>query len=271
MGLFDGSPEISSIAKGLYAGSTAEIAFLLKAPIVLIIDAQKMAHSAAAVVHGFHTLQPNIKISGVIFNRVNSARHAHLLNQAINSIGVPSLGCVPKLESLHIPERHLGLFTAVERLAEVQSFLENASQVVNEYIDMDTLIQIAYQAPPLNSDLSETEKINGLGINIAYAHDEAFCFYYEDNLEELKEQGANVISFSPVSDARLPEDIHGIYFGGGYPELYSEKISSNQLMLKDIAHLIKYGLPVYAECGGLMMLSQGMKNDDGDLYKFIGV
>jgi len=271
MGLFDGSIELSSLTAGLYSGSTAEIAFLLKAPIILIIDAQRMAHSAAAVLHGFHTLNPQIKISGVIFNRVNSARHAHLLNQTIKPYGIPSLGCIPKNEGLHIPERHLGLYTVIERLAEVQSVLENAANVVNEHIDMDMVMQIANQAPPLYVEHSEIEPSDLIEVNIAYAHDEAFCFYYEDNLEELKKYGANVVSFSPIYDARLPEDTHGIYFGGGYPELYSEKISSNQMMLKEIAHLIKYGLPVYAECGGLMVLTQGITKDDGSLHKFIGV
>jgi cobyrinic acid a,c-diamide synthase len=256
MGFFDG------YASDLLEGSSAGIASLLSAPVILVVDCAKMSGSAAAVVHGFHTLLPQVSLAGVICNRVGSLRHSGWLKEAIeNHTGVPVLGCIPRLDDLKVPERHLGLFTVQGREDEVQTWLAQAAAVAAQYVDMERLLAIAYSAPELPAP-SQPEPVNRLPqVKLAAARDAAFCFYYEDNLDELRRQGAEITFFSPLQDDRLPEGAAGLYFGGGYPELYAEALSDNHNLMQQIANCHRQGMPIYAECGGLMYLTQGLQMD----------
>jgi cobyrinic acid a,c-diamide synthase len=264
MGLFDG------YGADPFEGSSAGVAELLQTPIILVIDCAKMSASASALVHGFHTFSASLPLAGVICNRVGSQQHAKWLVEAIEKWNnLPVLGCIPHLETLNIPERYLGLLTVRERETEVQAFLARAGEIIAQNIDLDRLLVIARQAPDLmsapNPAFFPTPKVR-----VAVARDEAFCFYYEDNLDELRQWGAEIVFFSPLRDAHLPGDIGGIYLGGGYPELYAETISSNQTLLKNIAQYGRLDMPIFAECGGLLYLAQTFRDTNGS-YPMVGL
>ena len=264
MGFFDG------YGADPLDGSSAGVAVLLQTPVILVIDCAKMSGSASALVHGFHTFCPPVQLAGVICNRVGSRQHSEWLIEAIEKRNnLPVLGCIPRLESLEVPERHLGLFTVDERESEVQEFLAKVGEIIEQNVDLKRLLAIAEQAPSLPFEpepiVSTTEKVR-----VAVARDEAFCFYYEDNLDALRRWGAEIVFFSPLRDTRLPEEIGGIYFGGGYPELYAKTLSANQTMIQKIVEYSQLNLPIYAECGGLMYLTQSFR-DANDHYPMVGL
>lgn len=267
MGLFDG------YGSGTDSGSTAEVAKLLGAPVILVLDVGKMARSAGATALGYRNFDPDLNVAGVICNRVGSERHAAWVTQAVDAIGLPVLGCLPKTPDLYIPERHLGLHTAVERKAEVAAFLERASTLVALHIDVAEVWRIARRAPPIEIDLAErtTDASPTHGVRLAVARDEAFCFYYEDNLDLLRSAGAEIVFFSPLRDEVLPRGTAGLYLGGGYPELYGAQLAANDAMRKTICAAHAAGMPIYAECGGLMVLTQGLTGLDGTRNPMFGL
>jgi len=266
MGLFDGYDAKTE------RGSTAQVAKLLHAPVVLVIDVGKMARSAGAIALGYRDFDPDLNVAGVICNNVGSEKHAMYVTQAIESIGLPVLGCVPRNALLRIPERHLGLQTAVERTAEIDTFLQLAGDVVSEHIDMARLWQIAQSAAAfevqgaIDPSPTVTESVR-----IGVARDEAFCFYYEDNFDLLRQAGAELAFFSPLHDEKLPENIAGLYLGGGYPELYAAELADNTSMMEAIRQAIDSNMPTYAECGGLMFLTESITDLEGAVYPMIGV
>jgi cobyrinic acid a,c-diamide synthase len=266
MGLFDGYDASSE------SGSTAEVAKLLGAPVILVMDVGKMARSAGALALGYRSFDPALNLAGVICNNVAGARHAAWVTQAVASVGLPVLGCVPRTRGLVIPERHLGLFTAVERQAEVDAFLQQSAEVMAAHLDMDRLWRIACGAQPLPPARSEATPICArAGVRIAVAHDEAFCFYYEDNLDLLRAAGAEIIPFSPLRDAALPANVQGLYLGGGYPELYAAQLARNTPMLQAIRACHAAGVPIYAECGGLMSLVERLIDLQGQSHALAGI
>ncbi len=253
MGLFDG------YGSDPLLGSSAAVAALLKTPVILALDCSKMSGSAAAMVHGFNTFSPMVNLAGVICNRVGSQTHARWLREAIEQYNsIPVLGCIPRLEELHVPERRLGLFTVPERPAAVQEFIHQSAQIVTQYVDLERLMAIAITAEPLPTLPEPESTLPEPGIQLAVARDEAFCFYYEDNLDDLRRCGAEIVPFSPLTDERLPQGISGIYFGGGYPELYAGRLSQNSGLRRQVLACCRRNLPVYAECGGLMYLTEGI-------------
>src|SRR5439155_13071573 len=225
MGLFDGVDGKSD------AGSTGEMARLLGLPVVLVIDASSIARSAAALVHGFETFDPEVKISGVIFNRVAGATHYGLLHDAVESscAAVP-LGYLPRDDRIQIPERYLGLFTAGEDLLP-DSAVALLAELAETHIDLGKLLESAssFNAVPVSAGPAPSPDIR-----IGVARDRAFCFYYEDNLDSLRAAGAEIVEFSPLNDPGIPEGIDALYFGGGYPELYAEQLSANQAMIASL-------------------------------------
>jgi cobyrinic acid a,c-diamide synthase len=250
---------------GLYDGefSTARLADVLRLPVILVVDAYGMAESAGAVVKGFRDWESgNSKVKGVIFNRVASERHFSRLKHSISDVDV--IGYLPRDMNFEIPHRHLGLKIAEEEPIAREN-IERLADAVLKYVDIDFLIK--QDGRIVNNCFS----VNHLTkVRIAIAYDRAFCFYYEDNLDLLKEAGAEIIRFSPLNDEAIP-DVDAIYIGGGYPELYTERLSKNKSILMAIYNWADSGRPIYAECGGLMYLSRGIHDPDGNFFPMAGV
>lgn len=267
MGLYDGYDALSE------DGSTAQVAKLVDAPVILVIDVGKMARSAGAIALGFQNFDPDLRFGGVICNNVASQNHATWVTQAVESIGIPVLGCIPRHENLHIPERHLGLHTAVERQAEIEAFLQSAAALILEHIDLEQIWSVAKQTTPIQADLPTVILSSEYSstVKIAVARDEAFSFYYEDNFDYLRAAGVELIEFSPLHDKQLPTDIAGIYLGGGYPELYAAQFSENTSMLQALRQAIKSDMPLYAECGGLMILTEKIIDLHGESHPMLGI
>jgi cobyrinic acid a,c-diamide synthase len=263
MGLFDGksSPSLS--------GTTAEMTIWLDAAVVLVVDAGAMAGSVAALVHGFDTLIPDLRLSAVICNKVGSAKHYAYLRDAIVGRCRPSpIGYLPRDANFSLPERHLGLHLAEEALTEER--LDRLGAWIEDNLDLDRLLELASRPPAAAAsypDLPRTATRARIGI----AHDAAFCFYYHDNLELLKSLGAELIDFSPIADKSLPSDLDGLYLGGGYPELYAEALSANEAMRAAIQTLAANDHPIYAECGGFMYLMRGIVDCEGRTWPMTGI
>jgi cobyrinic acid a,c-diamide synthase len=265
MGLFDGYDAETE------SGSTAEVAKLFHAPVILVLDVGKMARSAGAMALGYRDFDPDLNVAGVICNNVGSAKHTLWVTQAVESIGLPVLGCVPRHAALIIPERHLGLHTAAERTAEVNAFLQHAADLVAQHIDLERLRVVARSAPAMELHDTLMQPPERLLTRIAVARDEAFCFYYEDNFDWLRAAGAELVFFSPLHDEALPEGIGGLYLGGGYPELYAGQLAANQAMMQAVRSVIDNHTPTYAECGGLMFLTESITDLDGNTHPMAGV
>lgn len=272
MGLFDGIDGVSD------AGSTAQIARFLEAPVILVVDARSQARSAAALVRGFSRFDPDVHVAGVIFNNVGSDSHARILRDAMIS-AVPEVrifGCIPRDERLRIPSRHLGLVT-VDQNPLPDDFLDCLSSIIQQHVDLEGILSLTSPGssfPPVGGgqgwggtchdhssvSISPTPqppvKGEGAGIRIAVARDAAFCFVYEDNLRLLREAGAGLVEFSPLADSGLPERIGGIYLPGGYPELFAGALAANVGMKQEIRSAIEKGMPVYAECGGFIYMTE---------------
>jgi cobyrinic acid a,c-diamide synthase len=252
MGLFDGASGEDD------AGSTAEIARWLDGRIVLVVDARSQARSVAALVKGFVEFDPRLHFAGVIFNRVGTPRHEELLRRAMASVpGLPPvLGCLPREENLSLPERHLGLVMAAEAGLD-EAFAERLGAAVEAHLDLDGLLETGGQ-------VSTPDRFVGSGAptppaaRIAVARDEAFCFCYPENLELLQGAGAELVFFSPLRDQALPPEIDGLYLPGGYPELHAGELSENVSLLREIREAGAAGLPIYAECGGFMLLAESI-------------
>jgi cobyrinic acid a,c-diamide synthase len=266
MGLFDG------IGGNQEAGSTAQIAKIVGAPVVLVVDAKSQARSAAALVRGFAEFDPRVRIAGVIFNNVGSDSHGRVLRDAVESlgIGIKVVGCLPRDERLHIPSRHLGLMTVEENPLPAE-FLDHLVEVIWDNMDLGLLwaagtpYGIEQSLPFSQGSGLDTGQASPMSrpdpISIAVARDNAFCFVYEDNLRLLREAGAEIVEFSPLRDDRLPPGIAGIYLPGGYPELFADTLADNKAMKADMRIMIGRGMPVYAECGGFIYLTKGVVAD----------
>ncbi|GFO67279.1 cobyrinate a,c-diamide synthase [Geomonas limicola] len=264
MGLFDGSDGVSE------AGSTAEVAKLIGAPVLLVVDARSQARSAAALVHGFASFDPSLRVAGVIFNNVGSSNHERILREALAAScpDVAVLGCLPKDPRLAIPSRHLGLTTAEENPLS-EEFLDHLCAVVEKRLDLEGILELAEAATPAAASSSVTPAAAG-ALRIAVARDAAFCFCYPDNLRLLAEAGAEICFFSPLADARLPEGTAGVYLPGGYPELFAEKLAANTALKTALFEGIEAGLPVYAECGGFIYLTNGVEVA-GETHPLVGI
>ena len=263
MGLFDGASPKDD------AGSAAEIAKWLGAPVLLVVDASAMARSIAAVAHGFATLDPALDVAGVIANRVGGRGHLQLLGEAFSR---PLLvGGLPADSSLAFPERHLGLVRADER-GVPETLLDAWGARVAEWFDLETILALARRARPLPDACAPAVAVpdSAKRCRIGLADDDAFHFYYEDNLRRLEALGAELVRFSPVDDERLP-DVDALYFGGGYPEMHAEALSRNRAMVDGVRALAAAEGPIYAECGGLMYLANAIRTLDGRRHPMVGL
>ena len=260
MGLFDGksSPSLS--------GTSAEMAIWLDAAVVLVLDAAAMAGSAAAIVHGFDTLVPELRLSGVVCNKVASAKHYGYLRDAMAARCRPApIGYLPRDADFAIPERHLGLHLAHESMTAER--LVKLAQWVESYLDLNRLLELAAPRNAVAGPLPQRAKLPQR-TRIGIARDAAFCFYYRNNLELLRDLGAELIDFSPIADRTLPGNLDGLYLGGGYPELHAEALAANESMRSAIAG---FGGQVYAECGGFMYLMREIIDGAGRSWPMAGI
>ena len=260
MGLYDGVDGRSE------EGSSAHLAKRLQCPIILVIDATACARSVGAVAKGFKTFDPGADVRGVIFNRVGGQRHLDMVEAAIEGLDLVSLGGIPKSKEIGLESRHLGLVPATEK--DNRSKYEEMRSIVEENLDLDLLVRIASEAREwVDLDKPPLEKVGDFRIGVA--RDEAFNFYYEDNLDILRSLGARIVEFSPLGDS-LP-DADGYYFGGGYPELHLDELEANDAMRESLSRRAEEGVPAYAECGGLMYLCRRVRGTNGQIREMTGV
>jgi cobyrinic acid a,c-diamide synthase len=265
MGVFDGFSGTDE------SGSTAQMAKWLGLPVILVIDARSMARSAAATALGFQTFDPELALAGVIFNRVGSETHAGMLVDAANRIpGLRVLGCLPRDEGLGIPSRHLGLVTEADFRPD-DRYDDTLAGWIADNLDMDLLLASVPTVPVKTADTMESGRAGAGRVPMAIARDEAFCFYYPENLRLLEEAGAKLIPFSPLRARQLPDGIKGLILGGGYPELHCETLSQNQGLMAEIRAFGMSGRPIYAECGGFMVLTQAIRDQAGRSFPMAGV
>ncbi len=256
MGLFDGATH-PTVEPGF--ASTAHVAGLLQAPVLLVVDASSQARSVAALVHGFATFDPAVRIGGVVLNRVGSDRHEAILREALGAAGVPVLGALRRMDALATPSRHLGLVPAAERSAEALATVRRLGEVVAAGVDLDAVLRLARTAPDLPATpwepTAEVTPVPGRP-RIAVAGGAAFSFTYRESVELLEAAGAEVVTVDPLRDEALPEGTAGLVVGGGFPEVYADALSANETLRADVAALAARGGPVAAECAGLLYLSR---------------
>jgi cobyrinic acid a,c-diamide synthase len=259
MGLFDGKNGSTEI------GSSAEIAKLLRLPVVLVVDAAKSTRSVAAVVLGFEMFDAELRLAGVILNRVAGERHYEMLCDAIEaSCKTKILGWLPLEPAVAIPERHLGLQGAAEQAADGQEAAIDAfAALAVKHLGLDRLLDLECGLEMAGGEPTRvTPSAFVDAVRVGVPSDHAFSFYYEDNLDLLREQGAEIVWFSPMTDASLPAGLDALYLGGGYPELHAEQLSGNRQMLEEVRAFAASGKPVYAECGGMLYLSERLSVDE---------
>jgi cobyrinic acid a,c-diamide synthase len=255
MGLFDGAS-----GRGDFA-STAHVARLLGAPIVLVVDAAGFSSSAAALLHGFATFDPRVGLGGVIFNKVGSAHHERLLRDAADAAGVPVLGVIRRLGQLAVPSRHLGLIPALELGGDAAAAVEALAAVVSAAVDLEAVLRLARTANPLPEGVDSFTERAVVPVprpRIALAGGAAFTFGYAEHPELLAGAGAEVVTFDPLHDEKLPDDVHGLVIGGGFPEEHAADLSANASLRAEVCALARAGAPVIAECAGLLYLSRSL-------------
>jgi cobyrinic acid a,c-diamide synthase len=264
MGLFDGYDGKTE------SGSTAQMAKWLGLPAVLIVDARSMARTAAAVVLGFEKFDKDLNYAGVILNNLASDRHLHYLTEALEiNVGMPCLGGIARDEKISIPERHLGLVTDEDHPL-TDSAMEALTEIIEKGINLDSLLESLPEFDTVDEPSAiDTDQITTI-VRIGVARDNAFCFYYQDNLDLLEAVGAELVFFSPISDKRLPADLDGLYLGGGYPELVADRLAANTRLRKRIRASSQEGMPIYAECGGFMYLCAELWSQQGIRYPMTG-
>lgn len=266
MGLFDGRTGAGEV------GSTAQVAKLLDLPVLLVVDAAKAGRSVAAAVVGARTIDRDVRMVGVVLNNVAGERHADIGREAIESLaGLPVLGWLPRDAELRQEERYLGLVPGAERRVSA-ALIERAVGRVESQIDLDLLARLATvaQVSAEPSGLFPSEAMPTRA-RIAVAQDEAFSFYYQDSLDLLEAWGAELVPFSPLRDDSLPDGIGGVYLGGGFPELFAIELAVNGPMLESVRAAASRGLPIYAECGGLMYLQEALIDADGRRHRMAGL
>lgn len=262
MGLFDG---ISGQGE---RGSAAEIAKILSLPVILVVDASKSARSIAAVIRGFEIFDPELRFAGLVLNGVAGESHFRLLSDAITpNCSTPILGWFPQEPGVRIPERHLGLHTAAEvDWGEKRRALQ---ELAEKRLNLDLLLAPEFELPRTHAGVIRPKATPRVAIGVA--RDEAFCFYYQDNLDFLERSGAKLVEFSPLRNAHLPPDLDALYLGGGYPELYAEQLSANATLAGRIREFAASGRPIYGECGGMMYLGERLRTRDGKVHAMTGV
>lgn len=269
MGLFDGASPIED------SGSTAQMAKQLHLPVLLVVDGSALARSVAAMVHGYSTFDPSVRVVGVLFNRVNSEGHFRLLKDAVESCSAVSVvGYLAQDARLHIEDRHLGLQVAIK--GQDAGLYEKLAKAATGTVDLEKVEELAIQASAQLNKKEEPSHINKPNsemprpVKIGIAYDSAFCFYYQENFKALRDQGAELVFFSPLKDPEIPA-VDLLYLGGGYPELLSEELSNNVTMCQSVKAFAQQDGAIYAECGGLMYLMDSIENFEGTQFSMVGL
>ncbi len=262
MGLFDGRGPSSE-------GSSAHVAALLNLPVVLVVEASRQAGSLAALVRGFRDHQPGLTMAGVVLNGVGSARHHALLQESLESIGMPLLGALPRHSSLELPSRHLGLLPAHE-LTDLQQRLGPWADLAEQHLQLQALWPLL-QAPQAPAHAPEPAPPAGPAVTLAIASDAAFHFRYPEASELLAQQGVELQPWSPLADQPLPAGCRGLVLPGGYPELHASQLGQSRRSLAELRRAHGAGLPIYAECGGLLLLGQRLADADGTPHPMAGI
>ncbi|MEP6932368.1 MAG: cobyrinate a,c-diamide synthase [Nitrospirota bacterium] len=264
MGLFDGSSPVNEV------GSTAELAKQLDAPVLLVIDGSAMARSTAAMVSGYAKFDPGLRVVGVLFNRVSSDGHYKLLKEAVEQeTDVVAVGYLRPDPAVTISDRHLGLVTAMEQ--ETGELYSRLAKAAEETVDLGRVETLARSCRELTAAVPQSVKrSHGRSVRIGVAQDLAFCFYYPDNLELLEAEGVELVKFSPMNDQVLPE-VDMLYLGGGYPELHGERLAGNVTMRTAIRKFAEQRGTIYAECGGMMYLTQAIHDFAGTVHEMVGL
>ncbi|AFZ00824.1 cobyrinate a,c-diamide synthase [Calothrix sp. PCC 6303] len=278
MGLFDGiNLNIGDTSQNIpnYFGSTAHIARLLNLPVILVMDCSRLSGSAAAIALGYSTLDPRINIAGLVLNRVGSSRHLELLKTSLEPLNLPILGVLQRENDITIPDRHLGLIPTDE-LPELDAVISKLADLGDSCFNWELLKegrrQEAEGRSQQNTSISPNSDQNlPSKTRIAVARDRAFNFYYQDNLDLLQKLGAELVFWSPLNNQDLPPNIQGMYFGGGFPEMFAEELSKNTSVLTAIKSAILSGMPTIAECGGLMYLCDKVIDFTDTAYPMVGV
>ena len=259
MGLYDGGEDGIS--------STAAIAKQLNAPVILVLDCKSVGYSIAATALGFREYDKGVNIVGVILNRLGSDRHEAMVREVMGKIHMPVFGAFHRDDALKTPERHLGLTPVTE--VETRVLIKHMGEAVSRWVDTDAFLKAAQQAPSMfvdvRNDFSAKKRVC-----IAVAKDEAFSFYYPTSLEYLEKNGAKIIEFSPLRDKTVPE-ANGLIFGGGFPEMFLQQLMGNISMKESIRRCAERGMPIYAECGGLMYLCKAIQGFNGECYEMAGI
>jgi cobyrinic acid a,c-diamide synthase len=264
MGLYDGAYPDDR-------GSTAHLSKVLQAPVLLVLDAWRSSSSLGAKAAGFRTFDPAVKLEGVILNGIAGEAHERAARQAVERTGVPVVGAIPMVPEIRLPERHLGLIPFEEgKVPEARC--RQIVEMVGKYLDLSRILQIAHHAPPL-PDITPVlfaPRAEAPKLRLAVARDEAFTFYYEDNIDLLRHWGFAIVEFSPLRDTNLPPaDL--LYFGGGFPEVFADRLSQNMAMKEAVRRFHEAGGPVYAECGGFMYLGETLTTSDGQTFLMVGL
>ncbi|MCW6052699.1 cobyrinate a,c-diamide synthase [Lyngbya sp. CCAP 1446/10] len=270
--------------------STAHVACLLNLPVLFVIDCSRLSGSVAAIAHGFRSFNPNLNFAGLVLNRVASDRHLELLTDALKPLNLPILGVLRRDEAVTIPDRHLGLIPA-EELPNLRAAIDKLADLAAVSFDWEQLLPLLAATPigggegseqlsgryslPYDIITKKDDVVNSLGkqfgVRIAVARDRAFNFYYQDNLDLLAELGAELVFWSPLDDSVFPDNVQGLYFGGGFPEVFAQELSNNVLIRDAVRSAICAGMPTYAECGGLMYLCDSIVGFDGNSWQGVGV
>jgi cobyrinic acid a,c-diamide synthase len=264
MGLFDGVnyDQISDYA------STAHIARILEIPVILVIDCSHLSGSVAAIAQGYRSLDPNVELAGVILNKVGSDRHLELLQDALLPLNIPILGVLRRHDLVTLSDRHLGLIPTIE-LSNLNLFFKQLATLAQTSFDWEQLLPLLSVSPDQSKKTILITPAS-FPVKIAVALDKAFSFYYQDNLDILEKLGAELIFWSPMGDRSLPKDINGLYFGGGFPEVFAQELAENRTIRQEIKNAIASGLPTYAECGGMMYLCEEIIDFDGKVWSMVG-
>jgi cobyrinic acid a,c-diamide synthase len=280
MGLFDGASGRDDWA------STAHVARLLQLPVLLVLDCSRLSRSVAAIAHGYRSFDPRIQLAGVVLNRVGSDRHLELLKDALEPLQLPVLGVLRRQDNITIPDRHLGLVPTAE-MTQLDVLFDQLAQLGDSCFDWERLLPLLTPpSPPLvrgrMSNLKSYSPLptphpllptpySPLPIRIAVARDRAFSFYYQDNLDILQQLGAELVPWSPLTDTTLPENVQGLYFGGGFPEVFAQQLAENTSARDAVRIAILTKMPAYAECGGLMYLCEQITDFQGQSWSMVGV